>query len=84
MPWRDIAIDLVSGLPCLEGYSFILVVTYWFLEMVNLIPLGEYTDAFSLSKGFSREVVYFSGLLSTIISNCNPCFVSFGNSHLEL
>ena len=41
VPWRDIAIDLVSGLPCLDECSLILVVTDWFLKMVHLIPLDN-------------------------------------------
>ena len=63
VPWKDIAIDLVSTLQCTEGYSLIWVVTDKFLKTVHLIALGEYINASRLASRVFWEVVYLYGLL---------------------
>lgn len=76
IPWRDVAIDIVSGFPASRGYTCILVVTDRFSKMVHLIPFGDDTTAETMARQFYAEVVRLHGLPSSIISDRDPRWMS--------
>ena len=68
--------DFVVNLPTAKGFVSILVVVDRFSKMIHLVPLAESTSAEKVTRAFFTHVVKFHGLPSSIISDCDPRFMS--------
>ena len=78
-PWKDIAMDFVTGLPDSEGYDAILMVIDRMTKMRHYIPCkaGEQgTSAKQTARMFVENVWKIHGLPQTIVSDRGTQFVS--------
>jgi hypothetical protein len=72
----DIAINFVEGLPTVKGKSAILTVVDRFSKAAHFLPLGHPYTATTVAHVFFDAIVKLHGILSTIVSDCDPVFTS--------
>jgi len=49
MPWMDISMDFIMGLPEVQGYDTILVICDRFTKQVHIIPTPKETNSLGLA-----------------------------------
>jgi hypothetical protein len=72
--WADIAIDLIDGLPKVNGRSVILTVVDRFTKSANFLPLGHPYTATTVVRIFFDNVVKLHGILSSIVIDQDSMF----------
>jgi len=50
MPWTDISVDFIMGLPEAQGYDAILVVCDGFTKQVHIISTTKETNSLGLAR----------------------------------
>lgn len=76
MVWADIAMDFVERLPRFNGKAVILTVVDCFSKMAHFLPLVHPYTAPLVTRVFFDEIVRLHGVLSSIVSGCDPIFTS--------
>jgi len=76
VPWMDISMDFIMGLPEAQGYNAILVVYDRFTKQVHIIPTTKKTNSLGLAHLYRDHVWKLHGLPNMVISNHGPQFVS--------
>jgi hypothetical protein len=74
MPWTDISLDFIVGLPESAGYDSVLVVVDRFTKMAHFIPCTEKTDAMETAMLLIHYVFKLHGLPTSILSDRGPQF----------
>jgi hypothetical protein len=74
--WADVAMDFIEALPRVSGKSVILTVVVRFSKYAHFIPLGHPYMATMVAHGFFTNIVRLHGLLTSIVSECDPTFTS--------
>jgi hypothetical protein len=75
-PWESIGMDFIGPFMEVDGFNYLWVVVCRMLSMVHLIPINMKTMATQLSSIYLREEVRLHGLLSSIMSDQDPKFMS--------
>jgi transposase InsO family protein len=81
-PWKDIAMDFVTGLPTSRGNDTIWVVVDRLTKMRHFIPCSTIIDAEGLANLFMTHIFRLHGLPDTIVSDRGPQFTSRFWKHL--
>jgi len=75
MPWTDISMDFIMGLPEAQVYDTILVVCDRFTKQVHIIPTTKEMNSLGLAHLYQDHIWKLHGLPDTVISNHGPQFV---------
>lgn len=80
--WEDIAMDFITGLPPVRGYSVIIVVVDRLSKYAHLVPLRTAYTSQSVAEAFFHNIVKLYGLPRTIVSDRDKAFTSAFWRHL--
>ncbi|KAL8123831.1 hypothetical protein AgCh_011723 [Apium graveolens] len=76
MPWRDIAMDFITGLPKSQGFEVIWVVVDRFSRYAHFLALQHPISAKSLAHTFFDHIYRLHGLPESIVSDRDSLFLS--------
>lgn len=75
-PWEDLSLDFIGGLPASRGYTVILVMVDRFSKGVHLGVLRPNYITSTVSILFMEIVGKLHGMPRSLVSDCDPLFVS--------
>lgn len=75
-PWKDIAMDFITGLPKSQGYEVIWVVVDRFSRYAHFVGLQHPISAKSLAMSFFDQIYRLHGLPESIVSDRESLFLS--------
>lgn len=77
MPWEDVYMDFVVALPRTQrGKDSIMVVVDRFPKMAHFVARTKVNDAKAISSLYFKGIVRLHGIPRTIVSDCDPKFLS--------
>nr|KYP48938.1 Transposon Ty3-I Gag-Pol polyprotein [Cajanus cajan] len=74
--WEDIAMDFITGLPIVKGYSVILVVVDRLSKYGHFQPLKPDFTSLQVAEAFISSIVRLHGIPKTIVSDRDRVFMS--------
>jgi transposase InsO family protein len=75
-PWQTIGVDLVTGLPPVNGYDAIVVYIDHYSKQVHVLPTTSTVDAEGIADLHYREIFRLHGIPTKIVSDRGPQFAA--------
>lgn len=75
-PWQHISLDLITDLPCSQGYDSVVVYVDMLTKMMHAEPCNKTITASQLAQLTERTIFRLHGVPEKIISDRDPRFVS--------
>lgn len=75
-PWEDLSLDFIVGLPVYYRHTAILVVVDCVLKGIHLGMLPTHHTTHTVVLLFMEIVGKHHGMPRSLVSNCNPLFIS--------
>ena len=76
MPWKDITMDFITGLPEAQGYDTLFITYCHHTKQAHIIPTTTETSTRGLATLFKDHVWKLHGLLETALSDRGPQFAA--------
>lgn len=76
VPWQDISMDFITGLPKSDGYEVIMVVVDRLTKFAHFTPLKHPFTAVQVARALWDTVIKLHGVPLTIVSDRDPIFTS--------
>ena len=76
MPWKDITMDFITGLPEAQGYDALFVTCCHHTKQACIIPTTMETSARGLAALFRGHIWKLHGLPETALSDRGPQFAA--------
>lgn len=76
IPWHDLTMDFVEGLPKFEGYNTFMVVVDRLTKFAHFIPLRHPFTTTQVTRAFWDNIVKFHGVPASIVSDRDMVFTS--------
>lgn len=73
--WRDVLVDLITGLPLVEGFNVVYTMVDQFSKEIVVFPTTNSVIAPQLALLFRNHVWCKHGMLASIISDHSPQFI---------
>jgi hypothetical protein len=74
--WKDISMDFITGLPKLGNKSVIMVVVDLLSKYAHFCTLQHPFIASTVAQIFMDQVFKLQGMSDSIVSDCDPMFIS--------
>ena len=75
-PWQTVGVDLITGLPLVDGYDAIVVYIDHYSKQVHAIPTTSEVDADGVAEIHYREIFRLHGIPTKIVSDRGPQFAA--------
>ena len=75
-PWQTVGVDLITGLPVVNGYDVIIVYIDHYSKQVHVIPTTSKVDAEGIANIHHREVFRLHGIPTKFVSDRGPQFAA--------
>ncbi|PNX93307.1 Ty3/gypsy retrotransposon protein [Trifolium pratense] len=80
--WKDIAMDFITGLPIVNGFSVIMVVVDRLTKYAHFLTLKAYYSSKTVAEAFMSNIVKLHGMPRSIVSDRDKVFTSAFWQHL--
>ena len=74
--WEDVAMDFITGLPSVNGFSVIMVVVDRLTKYAHFLPLKADYSSKSVAETFMNNIVKLHGIPKSIVSDRDRVFTS--------
>jgi Integrase zinc binding domain/Integrase core domain len=75
-PWQTVEVDLITGLPLVDGYDAIVVYIDHYSKQVHAIPTTSEVDADGVAEIHYREIFRLHRIPTKIVSDRGPQFAA--------
>ncbi|PIL32326.1 hypothetical protein GSI_05572 [Ganoderma sinense ZZ0214-1] len=75
-PWQTMGVDLITGLPLVDGFDAIIVYSDHYTKQVHVLPTTTDVDAAGIADIHYREIFRLHGIPTKVVSDRGPQFAA--------